>query len=149
MTVEYGDENDIVSWMELVQTVSKQFPGLETEESILEHKNTVLEFMNEQRAICVKDNKKVVGVLLFSKKHNMICCLAVLPDYREQGIASMLLDTALGSLDRTKIITVSTYRKEDEKGIAARALYKKFGFMEDELIEEFGYPNQRFVLNPR
>ena len=27
-----------------------------------------------------------------------------------------------------------------------QALYKKFGFVEDELIEEFGYPNQKFVL---
>lgn len=104
--------------------------------------------MNEQRAICVKDNNRVVGVLLFSKKHNMICCLAVLPEYRERGIASMLLNTALNCLDRTKIITVSTYRQGDGKGIAARALYKKFGFVEGELIEEFGYPNQRFVLNP-
>ena len=25
--------------------------------------------------------------------------------------------------------------------------YKKFGFEEGELIEEFGYPNQRFVLH--
>lgn len=43
-------------------------------------------------------------------------------------------------------ISVSTFREDDEKGIAPRALYKKFGFKEDELIEEFGYPNQRFVL---
>ena len=148
LTAEYGDENDIVSWMELVHTVSNHFPGLETEESMNEHKCTVLKFMNEQRAICVKDNNRVVGVLLFSKKHNMICCLAVLPEYRERGIASMLLNTALNCLDRTKIITVSTYRQGDEKGIAARALYKKFGFVEGELIEEVGYPNQRFVLNP-
>lgn len=67
LTAEYGDENDIVSWMELVHTVSNHFPGLETEESMNEHKCTVLKFMNEQRAICVKDNNRVVGVLLFSK----------------------------------------------------------------------------------
>ena len=60
----------------------------------------------------------------------------------------MLLDAALEQLDRTKEITVSTFREEDEKGIAPRTLYKKFGFVEDELIEEFGYPNQKFVLHP-
>ncbi len=26
------------------------------------------------------------------------------------------------------------------------ALYKKLGFVEDELIEESGYPHQRFIL---
>ena len=45
-------------------------------------------------------------------------------------------------------ITVSTFRENDEKGIAPRALYKKFGFQEGEMTEEFGYPNQVFVLHP-
>ncbi len=78
----------------------------------------------------------------------MICCLGVSPKYRRYGIASMLLGTALEQLDRTKDIIVSTFREEDEKGVAPRALYKKFGFIEDVLIEEFGYPNQKFVLHP-
>lgn len=148
MTVDYGKYEDIASWMKLVQSVSWNFPGLETSESINEHKCTVLKFMKEQRAICVKNLEKVVGVLLFSKKHNMICCLAVLPEYRKQGIANMLLSTALSNLDRTKNITVSTFREGDTKGIAPRALYKKFCFVEGELIEEFGYSNQRFILYP-
>ena len=42
---------------------------------------------------------------------------------------------------------MSTFRENDVKGIAPRKLYKKFGFEEGELIEEFGYPNQRFVLH--
>ena len=38
--------------------------------------------------------------------------------------------------------------KNDEKGKAPRALYKKFGFKEGEKTIEFGYPNQVFVLEP-
>jgi Acetyltransferases len=148
MFIEHGTYNDIDSWMELVQAVHADFPGLETPESMFEHRTTVLKFMGEQMALCVKDMDKVVGVLLFSKKYNMICCLAVLPEYRKQGIANMLLLTAINNLDRTKEISVSTYREDDPKGAAPRALYKKFGFVEDELIEEFGYPNQRFILYP-
>jgi len=53
----------------------------------------------------------------------------------------MLLETALKELDRSREITVSTFRENDEKGIAPRALYKKFGFMEEELTIEFNYPN--------
>lgn len=78
----------------------------------------------------------------------MICCLGVSPKYRRYGIATMLLEEALEELDRTKDITVSIFREEDEKGTAPRALYKKFGFVEDELIKEFGYPNQKFLLFP-
>ena len=103
--------------------------------------------MNDKRALCVKNEQDIVGVLLYPRKYNMICCLAVDPDYRKRGIASLLLREALNKLDRDKDITVSTFRENDVKGIAPRKLYKKFGFEEDELVEEFGYPNQRFVLH--
>ena len=148
MTLEFGKNEDIEPWMKLVQAVRTNFPGLETLESINEHKCTVLKCMKDQRAICIKDLENIVGVLLVSKNHNIISFLAVLPEYRKQGIASKLLSTALENLDRTKNITVSTFRESDPKGIAPRELYKKFGFVEAELIEEFGYPNQRFILYP-
>ena len=60
----------------------------------------------------------------------------------------MLLVEALSTLDREKPITVSTFCEGDSKGVAPRGLYKKFGFVEGKLIEEFGYPNQEFVLYP-
>lgn len=146
MNVLFGQSDDIGSWIALVRLVSWDFPGLEAEKSIEEHKQTVLKFMNNKQALCVKKCNEIIGVLLFSRNRNMICCLAVAPDYRRCGIASNLLETALKELDRNKIITVSTFREDDEKGIAPRALYKKFGFIEDELIEELGYPIQRFIL---
>lgn len=78
----------------------------------------------------------------------MICCLGVSPDYRRQGIASMLMDEALRNLDRTREISVCTFRADDEKGPAPRALYEKFGFIEGALVEVFGYPNQEYILHP-
>ena len=108
MKVEFGRTSDIDSWMRLVRKVSWNFPGLETEQSIDEHKIIVLKFMNDKRALCVKNEEDIVGVLLYSRKHNMICCLAVDPAYRKKGIASMLLSEALDKLDRDKDITVST-----------------------------------------
>ena len=81
--------------------------------------------------LCVKNEQDIVGVLLYSRKHNMICCLAVDPAYRKRGIASLLLREALDKLDRDKDITVSTFRENDVKGIAPRKLYKKFGFVEE------------------
>ena len=146
MKVEYGTSLDIESWMELVQSVSWNFPGLETEAAIEDHRKTVLRFMGENRALCVKDDENVVGVLLLSKKHNMICCLAVAPEYRRKGIASALLEKALSALDRSKDITVTTFRDNDEKGIAPRGLYKQYGFTEEKLMVENDYTVQRFVL---
>lgn len=148
MEAVWGDNSLIDSWMQLVRKVRWNFPGLETEESIHEHKQTVLKFMNKKQALCVRNKGTVVGVLLFSRSRNMICCLAVDPEHRKQGLASILLRKALGELDRSKEITVSTFRDNDDRGTAPRALYKKFGFQEGEMTEEFGYPNQVFVLRP-
>lgn len=149
MIVQFGKCSDIDGWMSLVEEISWNFPGLETREKTDGHRQTVLHFISKEQALCAKnDNKEIIGVLLFSRSHNMICCLGVSPAHRRYGVASCLLSKALEQLDRAKDISVSTFREEDEKGIAPRALYKKFGFVEDELIEEFGYPNQRFVLHP-
>ena len=146
MIVQYGALQDIDSWMRLVQRVRWNFPGLETAAALDDHRKTVLKFMDENRALYVKDAEKVVGVLLLSKKHNMICCLAVAPEYRRNGIASALLEKALSELDRSRDITVTTFRDNDEKGISPRALYKRFGFAEEKLMVENDYPVQRFVL---
>ena len=105
--------------------------------------------MRKEQALCAKDdNGEIIGVLLFSRGHNMICCLGVSPAHRRMGVASCMLSKAIEQLDRTKTISVSTFREDDEKGIAPRALYKKFGFVEENLVEEFGYPNQVFILYP-
>jgi len=146
MEVCFGIPADIDLWMNLVRQVSSNFPGLETEEDLEKHRQTVLKFMEKRQALCVKSDDQIQGVLLFSRNRNMICCLAVSPGRRRKGIASRLLETALSELDRSRDISVSTFREGDEKGAAPRALYRKFGFIEAELTEEFGYPNQVFVL---
>ena len=146
MEVEYGVLRDIGSWMELVKQIRWNFPGLETQRALEDHQQTVVRFMRECRALCVKNGDKVIGVLLLSKKHNMICCLGVAPEHRRNGIASALLEKVLLELDRSRDITVTTFRETDEKGIAPRKLYKRFGFSEGKLLVEYGYPLQEFVL---
>ena len=143
--VQYGADEDLDSWMALVERVAWNFPGLETPEALAQHRQTVQRFMGEKRALCVKEDGAVVGVLLFSRKHNMLCCLAVSPDHRRQGIASRLLREAMERMDSGRDMTVTTFRQEDAKGDAPRALYKRFGFEEGELLLENGYPVQRFV----
>ena len=144
--VEFGTPAHIDSWMRLVRQVSWNFPGLETEASLIEHGQTVLRFMEKRQALCVSADGEIAGVLLFSRSKNMICCLAVAPDRRRQGIAGALMKKALAELDRGRDITVSTFREADPKGVAPRALYAAFGFEPGKLTVEFGYPNQVFRL---
>lgn len=104
--------------------------------------------INRKSAICAMDGKKVVGILLFSVKQNMLCCMAVHPEYRKMHIASEMVLEMLNNLDRKKDIIVDTFREDDPKGQAPRAFYKKLGFEEGELHGNMNYPEQRFILRP-
>ena len=56
------------------------------------------------------------------------------------------MDRALSMLDKEREISVITFRKGDDRGHAARALYMRYGFEPDALLMEDGYPVQRFIL---
>lgn len=146
MKLYYGEPADIDRWMELVTSVRANFPGLETAEALEEHRKTVLKFMGRREAVCMKDGNEIAGVLLFSSKHSMICCLAVDPQYRRRGAASAMLTEALSVLG-SREVSVTTFREGDPIAAAPRALYRKFGFEPDELVVELGYPCQKFILN--
>lgn len=146
MEIGLGKESDIDGWMNLVNRVKDNFPGLETKEALAEHRNTVLEFINKESAICAKSQDRIVGALLFSKDSNMLCFLAVDVEYRRQHIAEKMVSYMLTFMNPEKEIVVTTYREGVPEGIAARAFYKRFGFVEGKLTEEFGSPVQEFVL---
>ena len=136
--------DDIPDWMELVDIVKNNFPGLEKESYLA----TLRRNIARKTALCYKENGKIAGILLFSPDQNCLSCIAVHPDYRRIGIATKLIDKMLVLLQPDSDITVTTFRECDEKGIAPRKLYKKLGFEEAELLMEFGYPVQKFVLHP-
>lgn len=144
--IKYATIEELNLWMELVRLVAWNFPGLETEELLEEYKGTVVKNINRKSAICVVSNNKVIGILLFSTKYNMLCCMAVHPNYRKNGVAKLMIKEMMNKLDKSKDIIVDTFREDDCKGSAPRALYISLGFEPDELIENLGYPNQRFVL---
>ena len=146
MIIEPGKKEDIDSWMRLVDKVKDAFPGLETTEALNEHKNTVLDFMERFSAICAKEQNEIVGTLLFSSETNEICFLAVDAEHRRQHIAEKMVSFMLTKMDSHRAVSVTTYREGVPEGRAARAFYKRIGFTEGKLTEEFGSPVQEFVL---
>ena len=146
MTIALGTRQDIDSWMRLVEKVRDSFPGLETREALDGHRRTVLEFMESGGAICAKEQAEVVGALLFSREHNMLCFLAVDAQHRRQHIAENMVSYMLTMMDSHSDISVTTYREGVPEGEAARAFYQRMGFTPGKLTEEFGSPVQEFVL---
>ena len=146
MEVRLAGPQDLDGWMALVERVRDVFPGLETAEAMAEHRETVLQFVENASAICATESGQVVGALLFSKENGMLCFLAVDPACRRQHIARNMVSRMLSQMGKGKDVTVTTYREGDSDGIAARAFYRSLGFSEGKLTEEFGCPVQEFVL---
>ena len=146
MEIGPGSVCEIEQWMRLVNRVRENFPGLETQEALDAHRDTVLDFMRKKSAIRAKERERIVGALLFSRELHMLCFLAVDAEYRRQHIAEKMVSRMLARMDPGKEVTVTTYREGVPEGEAARAFYKRLGFVEGRLSEAFGSPVQEFVL---
>lgn len=146
MEIRLARAQDMDAWMALVEQVRDVFPGLETAETMAEHRSTVLRFIKNSSAVCAEEEGCILGALLFSKENSMLCFLAVDPSCRRQHIAQKLVSFMLTQMEKGKDVTVTTYREGDPNGTAARAFYKYLGFSEGRLTEEFGCPVQEFIL---
>ena len=148
--VGYASEADIEAWMDLVALVRDAFPGL----SLGEYRGNLRKAIAERRVLFRLPawwndfiaGLVLLGVLVLSDQHNGIGFLAVHPEARGRGVASALVRMMLDVLPADQDIFVTTYREDDPLGAAPRALYKRLGFEEAELVTRYGYPCQQFVL---
>ena len=113
--VGYASEADIDAWMDLVALVRDAFPGL----SLGEYRGNLRKAIAERRALCAKDARGLLGVLVLSDQHNGIGFLAVHPEARGRGVASALVRMMLDVLPADQDIFVTTYREDDPLGAAA------------------------------
>ena len=146
-TLCFAKMKDIDSWMKTIEIVRDNFPGLETAEKMDGYRKTVIKNIKRETAICVKYGNEIVGAMLFSYHSKCLSCMAVHPNHRRKGIASSMIEKMISLFPTDIDISVTTFREGDIKGIAPRPLYKKYGFVEDELIIEFAYPSQKFILH--
>lgn len=142
--ISFAEEKDIHDWMELVRLAIDGFPYLDEEDYL----HTLKEYISEKHALILKNKSYVIGAMLFSDTTGSIDFLAVDPQYRGKGIEKLFLDKLMGELLPDCEISITTYRENDRADTGYRAELKSLGFAEKELLTEFGYPTQRFVLPP-
>ncbi len=135
--------SDRPAWMAFVASVAEAFPWLEPPDV---YEGKLVGHIAREEALCIKDGDRVIGVTLVDRRENRILCLAVSPDYRRCGLATRLLIATVEGLDRRRAVTVRTFRADDPRGVAPRALYARCGFTEGALGRRGGYPVQTFIL---
>lgn len=144
--IVFAELEDIPQWLSLVELVIDGFPCLDKED----YQVRLREAIARRRALMVKDGDIAVGVMAFQKETGSIDFLGIHPQYRKQGIAEAFLRKVMGAMvfGDTQIST-TTFREGDRADTGYRRLFKELGFAGKELLVEYGYPVQRFVLESR
>ena len=140
--IEPAAREDIPSWMRLVRLVIDGFPNLQE----AEHIRVLERNIDAGQALILKDGETAVGILLFSRQSGSIDFMGTHPLYRNRGIPQAFLTYVMGELVQGKRISITTYRENDKADTGQRREIMALGFAEAELLVEFGYPTQRFVL---
>ncbi len=140
--IAYATEADIPEWMDLVHLVIDGFPHLDEEQYF----EQLREYIRNRRALILKDADTAVGIMAFNEMTGSIDFLGVHPQYRKKGIIKAFCEKALHELVCSESITVTTFREGDKADTGYRKTIKSLGFAEAELLVEFGYPTQRFIL---
>lgn len=140
--ITFAVEDDIPCWMELVRLVVDGYPYLDEGEYIQVLKKSI----RRKEALIVKDGNTAAGIMLFSPGNGSIDFMGTHPLYRKTGMPKAFLNKVMHELMKGREISITTFRDGDRAETGQRKELKELGFAEGELLEEYGYPTQRFVL---
>lgn len=140
--IRLADMADIPAWMELVKMVIDGYPHLKEEEYLHKLKCSI----EKRETLILMFGEIAVGIMAFSYESGSIEFMGVHLQYRSCGISRLFLDKLMKEYLPGRVISTTTYRENDKADTGYRNELKKLGFAERELLMEFGYPTQRFVL---
>lgn len=143
--IRFATSADIDDWMELVNLTIDGYPCLNK----ADYMEKLHQYIANKRALILGDEGMAIGILGFSADTGSIDFLAIHPQCRHLGITKLFLDKLVEDLPDGKEISLTTYRAGDKADTGYREEYCRLGFAERELLVEYGYPTQRFVLLPK
>ncbi len=140
-----AQKSDIPMWMDLMRLAIDGYPVMNEDDYV----NEITRYIEEKHALVLKDGDILVGAMAYSDNPGCIEFLGIHPQYRKQNIQKLFLEVLLETYLPGQEISMTTYREGDKADTGHRELLKKLGFAERELLIEYGYPTQRFVLSPK
>lgn len=141
--ITFASVDDIPAWIKLVRLVIDGFPHLDEEEYVKQLHPSI----EQKQALILKAEKNAIGIMIFNRKTGSIDFLGVHPQYRKLGITEAFLRKVFEELSTYTSVSITTFRENDKADPGYRAEFLNLGFAEAELLTEFGYPTQRFILH--
>lgn len=134
--------SDIPAWLALLRSVVDGYPYLDE----AAYYQQLVHCINDQRALILTDDTLAIGAAIFAPDIGSIEFFGVHPQYREAGLAKLFLEKLCRDHLSGRPLSTTTFRAGDRADTGYRQLWQRLGFAADELLVEWGYPTQRFVL---
>lgn len=141
--IQFAETSDIPAWMDFVRLVVDGFPHLNEADYLTQLK----EYIQKQQALLIQDAGIMIGAMAFCRKTGSIDFLGIHPQYTKHEIAKHFLQWLFQEQLQDTPLSITTFRKGDKADTGYRKTWEKLGFAEAELLTEFGYPTQKFVLS--
>lgn len=139
--IRLAESTDIPAWMNFVRIVIDGYPHLDEMEYLQKLTNCIA----RKNALILEDEDVVVCCMAFSDDTGSIDFFGVHPQYRNQGVLELFVERLTEDFLPDREISTTTYREHDAADTGYRDALKRLGFVEKELLVEYGYPTQRFV----
>ncbi len=97
---------------------------------VAEFEQALADCLQLRQVIGCKQGDELLGAGIVDREKNEIAWFVVDFGQRGKGVGARILERLLGELDERREITVQTFAAEVAQGRAARALYRKFGFVD-------------------
>lgn len=143
--IRLAEKKDIVDWMNLMRLVIDGYPVMDEDDYLAKLEESI----DEKRALVLREGDILIGAMAFTYSPGSIEFLGVHPQYRNRGLQKVFLDALLEIYLPGQEISTTTFRERDKADTGHRDMLLQLGFAEKELLTEFGYPTQRFVLPPK
>lgn len=143
--IRIAEKKDIVDWMNLMRLVIDGYPVMDEDDYLAKLEESI----DEKRALVLREGDILIGAMAFTYSPGSIEFLGVHPQYRNRGLQKVFLDALLEIYLPGQEISTTTFREQDKADTGHRDMLLQLGFAEKELLTEFGYPTQRFVLPPK
>ncbi|MBR5302661.1 MAG: helix-turn-helix domain-containing protein [Clostridia bacterium] len=143
--IALAESEDLPAWMELMRLVIDGYPAMDE----TAYSEAIVRCIDEKRALVLRGENGLIGAMTYSERSGSIEFLGVHPQYRRCGIQRLFLDALMETYLPGQEISMTTYRAGDKADTGHRELLRELGFAERELLVEFGYPTQRFALDPK
>ena len=140
--IRYVMNEDISSILSMMEQVREAFPGYQEREFLEALYNAI----DCKEALLEEKEGRLAGMLTFSYQQKELTFLAVMPEFRKQGVGKHLIKRMVECFEDGETVQVITFREGDQIGMAARYCYHSCGFVDDEELVVFDYPCQKMVL---